>query len=278
MTTEVEQAAREMGWRPKEEFRGDTAKWVDAETFVSRGENFIPILRADREKLRGENAEIKSALAETKTLLQASQEAIEELKRYHTEDTARQVEKARKDLVKQLKEARDSGDVEAEVTIQDELARIRTAQAAPTPAPKPAATPASAPAPDPDFTAWSANNTWFATSPRLRGLTLGIAEELRAKEPALKGKAFYERLDVEMAEYLDPPSRGSSKVEGSRTSGSGGSNSSSGRARSYSDLPAEAKQACDSYANKLVGPGRVHKDLASWQAAYAKDYFAGEQA
>ena len=71
MTTEVEQAAREMGWRPKEEFRGDTAKWVDAETFVSRGENFIPILRADREKLRGENAEIKSALAETKTLLQA---------------------------------------------------------------------------------------------------------------------------------------------------------------------------------------------------------------
>ena len=279
MTTEVEQAAREMGWRPRDEFRGDTAKWVDAETFVSRGENFIPILRADREKLRGENAEIKSALAETKTLLQASQEAIEELKRYHTEDTARQVEKARKDLVKQLKEARDSGDVEAEVTIQDELARIRTAQAAP--APKPAAAPsptASAPPTDPDFTAWLANNTWFATSPRLRGLTLGIAEEFRAKEPALKGKAFYERLDVEMAEYLDPPSRGSSKVEGSRTSGSRGSNSSSGRARSYSDLPAEAKQACDSYASKLVGPGRVHKDLASWQAAYTKDYFAGEQA
>lgn len=276
MSTEVEQAAREMGWRPQAEFRGDVSKWVDAETFVSRGENFIPILRADREKLRGEVAETKAALTETQQLLKASQEAIDELKRYHTEDTARQVEKAKKDLVKQLKQARDDGDVEAEVEIQDELAKIRTAQAVPpAPAPKPAATTAAPAAPsDPDFVAWSANNAWFATNPRLRGLTMGIAEELRTKQAGLKGKAFYDALDAEMVEYLDPPARGTDKVGGGRGPAPGGGGG--GRQKSYADLPADAKAACDQYATKLVGPGRAHKDLASWQAAYAKDFFAAE--
>lgn len=279
MSAEVEQAAREMGWRPKEEFRGDTSKWVDAETFVSRGENFIPILRADREKLRGEVAETKAALTETQRALKASQEAIEALQQYHAEDTARQVEKAKKDLVKQLKQARDEGDVEAEVEIQDELTKIRTAQAAaPAPAPKPAAAPAApaAPAVDPDQAVWLEANTWFKTSPRLRGLAMGVAEELRAKQPTLKGKAFYEAIDAEMEEYLDPPSRGTDKVQGGRGPSGSSGGGSGGRKKTYADLPPDAKSACDSYASKLVGPGRAHKDLASWQAAYANDYFSGE--
>ena len=277
-----------MGWRPKEEFRGDTSKWVDAETFVSRGENFIPILRADREKLRGEVAETKAALSETQRALKASQEAIEALQQYHAEDTARQVEKAKKDLVKQLKQARDEGDVEAEVEIQDELTKIRTAQAAaPAPAPlmRVSVTPVSAaagpaapaaPAVDPDQAVWLEANTWFKTSPRLRGLAMGVAEELRAKQPTLKGKAFYEAIDAEMEEYLDPPSRGADKVQGGRGPSSSSSGSSGGRKKTYADLPADAKSACDGYASKLVGPGRAHKDLASWQAAYAADYFSGE--
>jgi len=234
-------------------------------------------LRADREKLRGEVAETRAALTETQRLLQASQESIEELKRYHSEDTARQVEKAKKDLVKQLKQAREDGDVEAEVEIQDELTKIRTAQAAaPAPAPKPAAPAAPAqPATDPEQAAWLATNTWFATNPRLRGLTLGIAEEIRGKQPGLKGKAFYDAVDAEMAEYLDPPARGTDKVQGGRGPSNGGGGSG-GRQKTYADLPADAKQACDGYASKLVGPGRAHKDLASWQAQYAKDFFAGE--
>ena len=78
-----------------------------------------------------------------------------------------------------------------------------------------------------------------------------------------------------MAEYLDPPARGTDKVQGGRGP-SGGGGGSGGRQKTYADLPADAKAACDSYASKLVGPGRAHKDLASWQAQYAKDFFAGE--
>ena len=85
----VETAAREMGWRPLAEFRGDAEKWVDAETFVSRGEHYLPIIKADRDKLQAKNAELEASLAETKRLVQASQEAIEELKSYQSAETGR---------------------------------------------------------------------------------------------------------------------------------------------------------------------------------------------
>lgn len=280
MPADIEQAAREMGWRPQEEFRGDPSKWVDAETFVSRGENFIPILRKNRETLREENAEIKRRLDETNAMLAASQEAIAELKKFHTEDTARQVEKARKDLVKQLREARDAGDVEGEVAIQDELAKIRSATAdtpKPTDPPKPASAPAPA-TPDPAFTAWEAENKWFRDTPRLRGLALGIAEELRAKNASLVGKAFFDKLSEEMEPYLnpEPPGRPASKVGGGRGSPAGGA--AGARQRTYADLPQEAKDACANWSRKLVGPGRAYKDEASWQAYYAQQYFTGEAA
>ncbi len=34
-TNEVETQALAMGWIPEEKFRGDKAKWVDAETYVN---------------------------------------------------------------------------------------------------------------------------------------------------------------------------------------------------------------------------------------------------
>lgn len=280
MSSEVEVAAREMGWRPKEEFRGDTEKWVDAETFVSRGENFIPILRKDRETLRAKTAELEGQVRETNRLLAASQEAIVELKKFHDESTAKQVEKAKRDLVRQLKEAREAGNTEQEVAIQDELAEIREAQKAPTtPASAPAApaAPATSAPPNEHFKAWESDNPWFKDNPRKRGLALGIAQEIR-DSPATKhltGKAFFEKLDEELER--ETGSRSTSKVDGGRpTGGAGGSGN--GSDRSYADLPAEAKAACDQQARRLVGPGRAFKDDAAWRSYYAKEFFQGADA
>jgi len=275
MSTEVEQAAREMGWRPKEEFRGDESKWVDAETFVSRGEHFLPIIKADRDKARAEATELRASVAETQRLLAEARDAIEGLKEYQTTETKRQVEQARKDVARQLKEARELGDTESEVALLDQLVELREAKAAaPAPAPKPAATHA-APAEDPVFTAWKEANPWFATNPRQRGLAMGIAEELRAKHPTLIGAKFFEKITEEMQEYLSPAEeRPTSKVNGGRpTPGAAGSGE---RKRSFADLPAEAKEACNRQARRLVGPGRAFKDDAAWQAHYVEQYFLQE--
>lgn len=278
--TPAEVTAREMGWRPREEFRGDPEKWVDAETFVSRGEHFLPILRANNTRLTQQTQELSAQLASTRQLLEASQEAIAELKKFHDEDTARQVAKARKDLVAQIKVAREEGDVDLEMELQGEVTRLDAAKAAaPAAAPAaPAPAPATPKAADPDFIAWEADNPWFKTDSRKHALAMAIATDLR-KDPAnnsLVGRAFYDRITEEVEAYLAPASR-SGKVGGGR-SGSSNPPPPSPAERKFSDLPQEAKDACESFAKKLVGPGRAYKDKAAWQAEYTRRYFEGESA
>lgn len=279
MSQDIEVAAREMGWRPKEEFRGDPEKWVDASTWVSRGENFIPLLRADRDANKRRADELASKLEETTRLLTESQDAIKGLKEFQSEFTLQRVKDAKRDVLKRLREARESGDPEVELQLEEELDELKAAEKdaktpAPAPAPKPAAAPAPAPAVDPELTAWESRNTWFKENPRKRGLVMGIAEEI-ATDPAtksLKGKAFFEELDRRIAgEPMLAQTQRESKVDGGRPSG--GTNAGGGGGKSYSDLPPEAKAACDAQGRGLIGPGKAYKDAKEWQSFYAKVYF-----
>src|SRR5687768_16654653 len=47
----VEDKARRMGWRPRAEYGGDPTRWVDAETFVRRGDEILPFVQANNRKL-----------------------------------------------------------------------------------------------------------------------------------------------------------------------------------------------------------------------------------
>lgn len=277
--SQAEAAARDMGWRPLAEFRGDPTKWVDADVFVSRGEHFLPILRANNKRLQDQVAEQNATLEETRALLTASQESIKELKKFHDEDTARQVAKARKDLVAEIKQAREDGDVDREMTLQGEVNRLDIAVAnapAASPSPAPAAPSKQAPQ-DPEFLAWEADNSWFKTDPKKHALAIATATELR-RDPAnnkLIGRAFYDRITEEVEAYLAPAGQ-PSKVGSSRSSG-GNAPTPPAASRKFSDLPTEAQDACATYAKKLVGPGRAYKDLDTWRAEYTKKYFEGEE-
>lgn len=273
----VVETARSMGWRPLEEFRGDASKWVDAETFVNRGEHFLPILRKDRDELRKTNEQLAQDLKETKRLLEASTEAINALRDYQSKATEQAVKKARADWINNLRDARERGDVDAEIAAQSEITKIDVALAAPKEEPKPAA-PAPAPAAkpaagvDPDLQAWIADNRWYETDARKRALAHGIAEELRAdpRNATLLGRAFYDKISEEVENYLGTPPGGSKVAAGGRPSGAG----TSRRKMGYDDLPSDAKAACDKFARSLVGPGRAYKDEAAWQAKYVADYFS----
>ena len=87
MTEEVnyEDLARQEGWVSKDEFRGPDENWVDAETFVKRGQEIAPILSAKNKKLmeeleslKGEVSQIRSASEEFKKV---ANESIERAKR-----------------------------------------------------------------------------------------------------------------------------------------------------------------------------------------------------
>ena len=42
-----EKRARAMGWRPKEEFKGDPDKWVDAAQFADNADKSLPLAKAE---------------------------------------------------------------------------------------------------------------------------------------------------------------------------------------------------------------------------------------
>ena len=51
VSSEILYEAESQGWVPKERYRGNEADWVDANTFVKRGREILPILRKNNENL-----------------------------------------------------------------------------------------------------------------------------------------------------------------------------------------------------------------------------------
>lgn len=256
--------ARQMGWQPLEKFRGDPAKWTDAKTYVERGKEIMPLLRANNARLLGE-------LSTVKEQLQAANTAIEQLREVSAEITKERVKAVRKELQAGIRTAREEGNVEEEDALTDKLAELRAAEKE-TPA-RAAPQASGAPAVDPAFTRWAAKeeNSWFGQDQRRTALAMGIARELR-EDPANKdlvGLPFYERVAEEVEATLNPKPQRADRVEGSRGSGNG-----SGGAKSYDALPADAKKVCDRQASQFVGKG--FKDLAAWRAHYTSIYF-GDQ-
>lgn len=289
---DIETQARSLGWSPKEHFKGDPRHWVDAETYVNRGEQIMPILRQNNRKLEGELTSTKSELAALKAQLDASNAAIAELKNFNSLTARDKAKGTKADLIRGITEAREAGDVEREVTLQDQLSETNTAireaeknadsknrgeaersEAKPTPAADSAAIDAAKAV----FSAWRSENTWYDEDPVKHGLAEGFAVKLRKDGTDLTGRAFFDEIGRQVAAYTGGTKREAprnDKVEGGgRGSGNGGGSSAG---KSFADLPPEAKTACDRFATRdiSIGKGKTFETLEDWRKHYAADYFS----
>ncbi len=279
VSQDVVKEARALGWVPKEEFRGDCSKWVEAEEFVERGKVVMPLLKKNNQRLQGELNRVDGELKQTRALLRESQEAIEALKKDNEEIAKQRVKDIKKELLSKLKQAKTDGDVDAEVELTDELTEVNAALKEP-PKKEEKKTEAK-PEPkaveeDPALTEWKSENPWFGRDSRRTSLAIGIAQELREQDPEGKkwvGKKFFDKVAEEMAEMLGekeaPLSRVSSGTSSSRHTGTK-------KTRGYDDLPAEAKAACDKQSSKFAGKAGF-KDEAAYRTYYANLYFGDEQ-
>ena len=112
---EIEQEAKLQGWVPAEDFKGDQSKWVNAEDYVERGKQIMPILQNNNKRLLGEMDSMKSEVMSLKQALASQAESKEALKEFHEESSKAQVEKARREMLAELKQAKQDGDVEQEI-------------------------------------------------------------------------------------------------------------------------------------------------------------------
>jgi len=220
VSPEVQHEAESQGWVPKERFRGNESDWVDADTFVKRGREILPILRKNNENL------IKD--------LQATKDQIKESRAQAISDGDGQKVNALDDALDQAKE----NFKEAKQSVKDVVS-------AKDPEPTPEAI-------DPGLQVWLDRNTWFGQDKRLTGMVNGIGESLRLEFPLLKGQAFLDKLDEVLAEEF-PNKFGKKQSPSSRVeSGSGRQSRSGGNAQSYDNLPPEAKSACDRFVKQKL--------------------------
>jgi hypothetical protein len=260
--SQFESEARAQGWVAAEEFRGSESDWVDAETFVRRGKEIMPILRKNNEKLLKE-------LGEARKIAEEARESAKEFREYQKQ----QFEKKTKDLegqLEQLKQAkRDAitqGDGDRAIAIDDamdDLKEQRLEAKEDLKAAEEKAKEVPQITQDPILNTWMEKNDWFGKDSRMTGVANGLGVELRRENPSLNGQAFLDKLDSELQEMFPEKfgkKRTPNPMEGS-PNGTARPSVSSGK-KTYNNLPPEAKAACD----KFVKQGLMTKE------AYVAEY------
>lgn len=278
-TGEIETKAKAMGWAPKEQWRGDPEKFVDAETFVQRGEEILPILRANNKKLETELGSVRTQLNNQEKLLKASAESMEELKNFNSSMAKERAGQRKEELKAALKTAREAGDVDAEVEITQQLAETTEALKVAN-KPKTIATetatgesPAANYMQTPEWKGWIQDNPWFGSDKVRTSLSMGVAEEIKGQANPPKGREFLDAVSTRVEEILGGGGRQASKVDGGGSSGGNSGGGGGGGGKRFSDLPADAKDACKKQGVKLIGPGRSFKTEGEWQKYYVSKYF-----
>jgi hypothetical protein len=287
----LEQEARDLGWVPEDEFRGPKERWVDAKTFVEKGRHILPIMKERMAKLQQDLLTRDSQIDTLRKTVENSNKAIEALEKHFSESTKRQVEKAKKDLIEQIKEARASGDVDAEFALTEQLDSVKKEASAIEADNKKDTQSKKDQSQDenltPDVRAWLAENSWYSKDEEMTIAMDRTCQDLRRRGEASTGREFLEKarklMDKRMkyissfdenADYDDTSNkRTSSKVEGSGKPS--GSSNGSGK-NSFASLPPEAKKACHEDKDILVGTNKRYKTLKEWEDAYAKMYYGME--
>ncbi len=180
--TAAERKARELGWHPKDEYLGPPSKWVDAETFIKRGQEILPVLRDNNKRLLDRSEKQAGEIADLKKTLTEQTSALKELRDMARTANQRGYDRALADLKRDQREAVASGDTDRfeKVTEQiEETQKARATVAAPeSKAPEPPATP-------PAVTEFMAQNPWFNSDPILNRAMQNEHVLLRQMDPGM---------------------------------------------------------------------------------------------
>lgn len=269
---EVQERAKELGWIPPERYKGPAEKFVDAEEFVRKGEEILPIIKSRNARLETSVRALEAKLKEQEDLLRKNAETMEALEEFHTAETKRKIEEVRKQLKQKIAESSKEGDHEALAEYTDQLTELngkvkdaekRTEEEA---AAKKGKTEEEPPQLSPVFQEWASKNPWYGSDARKTAYANSIAVAWRQQGDRSPEGEFLRKVSEEIEEMFPAQARTEKTTSGRRSGGGGG-------AKSYAALPADAKAACEEFTQRLVGKGRKFETVDAWRAHYAKLYF-----
>ena len=184
----AEQRARDDGWRPQEDWKGDPGDWVDFKEFNLRGE------------LMNRIKEQSGVINSLNHKIEERDQTLEDMVEMQSKIAKREYDKAMADLKKQKAEALENDDYEGVVNLDEEIADLKANQ------PKVESKPKKAEQQEdglpPEIEAWlnDPKNSWYHSDTVMRAMADGIAVDLQQQgvPPAQMLKQVEETLRREL--------------------------------------------------------------------------------
>lgn len=246
---ELEARARRLGWAPKDQWRGDPAKWKTAEDFLALSSEKLPVAL---ERLRKQDAELTSVKKQLDVL---SKRVVDQDKRGY--------ERAMAEIRAGKKQAVADGDTAAFEAFEAKEDELRKAAPEPEPAKK------EEPVESPDITSWKSKNKWFGNKRGMTDTAIGqyngyfesnSDESMDDEEARARAFRFVEKRMRMLYpdEFENPNRRTAPAVNGVTPKKANG-------VKTFADLPPDAKAACEKFVRDGIFKSREE---------YTKDYFA----
>lgn len=252
MSEDIEQRARDMGWRPKDEWRGPEENWKSAEDFVRIGENYMPVLKERLGKLEEELSNVRGEHAKTKSQFQ-------KLADWHRGTWKRQYMKALEDIKVQKRNAVAEHDtelydelVEREAHLLEEADQVN---------PDAGITDDAVP----EYYVFKENNPWYGTDPEMSMYADGLQTVLTQHEGIKDDKTFFEEVEKRVRLRFPEKFRNQNQALPPAVEGAGASDDGGGGEKGWGDIPSEHKAA---YLDNFT-------DIMS-KDEYAKEYWLQE--
>lgn len=263
----MEANARVRGWRPKEEFTGPEDRWVDAQTFLKRGEEFTSNLKKEVQELKQKIADGEVTKKQYTKFMQDTLDKkdreISDLRRQLKREIRTAVREGDDDLADEL-ESRDNELAQQQRQVASERDKLKE----PTEITPEQTSPNMN---DLVLQEWIEDgNEWFAKDEKLQQYAMGLGSQMIKEGFKERGRPFLDALRKEMEKQF-PRKFGQKRDTApahaggtSRGGVAGTEGATSGLGRSAKDLPEEDRKIM----NNLVSNGYTTEE------AFLKSYFS----
>lgn len=282
--SEAEVKARAVGWVPKDEFRGDEAKWVDADSFLDRVDHVMPILKKNNEVLQQQLSARDQELIKLRQKSEEQDKILKTLQTAQEEASTGRIEARLATVRANLTEAIRGNDAEAIEALQEELIDLKAEQKVKVSKDEAITTDESqvnagiSPENETMFRGWLEANTWYKDVVMAAAANATATQIIQAAisngETPPKGRILLDEVTRLMDNKFNISRRRSGdRVESAR----GGAGVVTGSGKRYSELPADARAVCEKQSKQFVGPGKRFENLKAWQTRFTELYFGQER-
>jgi hypothetical protein len=218
-----EAEAKEQGWNPDY----DGPNKTDAKTFVERGEQIAGILKSKNKKLEDRLNRLEAANAK--------------FGEFHKQTVAEQKERSAAkiaELEEKLAQSITEGDGQTYTQVSREIDSLKSQPMGEAPDQQAYAQMAEA---------WVADNPWYNENPKLATFADGLSE--RVAGSGFSGKAYFSELTRRVKEAFPDEFKNPNKETAQAVESGGKVSTSDSKAKTFDNLPDDAKIACDQFVD-----------------------------